>query len=104
MYNTKSQVPCGAYIELPERGNQDSIDIEFEDISLNIYHLNGIKSETGGCTADGYCLVPVPDDLKEFKLKVSGPSGAVFEPSEQHINLNYDPQACDGNFIFYQLC
>jgi hypothetical protein len=42
-----------------------------------VYTPNGIKKETGGCSADAHCFVPVYE-LKEFNLKLRGPSGAKF--------------------------
>lgn len=88
---------CSAQIDGADL--KDIVSVLGVSLSLDVYDMSGIKIETGGCTPDGYCLVQT-QGLKEFKLKVSGPSGAVFSPSEHHANLNTSPNSCDGHFKF----
>jgi len=79
---------CDADIVLPE--GDIANDINFEDITLEALTSNGVLR--GTCADDAHCFVPI-DDVKgqTIKLRIAGPSGAVFAPAEYNVDLTTSP-------------
>ena len=61
---------------------------------LEVYAAHsGALQESSPCTPDGNCFVVVYN-LDQFILRLSGPQGAVFAPSEYNIDIK-DGGSCD---------
>jgi len=82
------QVACNAHIEM------DDDTATFDKMSLDVVAIHtGATQESSPCTPDGNCFVVIYN-LDQFALKMRGPAGAVFEPSQYAINLKTG-QTCE---------
>jgi len=76
-----AQTTCNAHLEIT---NDDDQQISFNKMTLEVYSPTGSRLESSQCTPDGNCFVVVYN-TDQFTLKMKGPQGSVFEPSEYKV-------------------
>ena len=79
---------CNAHLDL----TSDEEQVSFDKMALEVFSTTGSLLESSQCTPDGNCFAVVYN-LDQFVLKMRGPQGAVFEPSEYPIKKG---QSCDN--------
>lgn len=84
-----NQIDCNANIDISSEESQ----VSFDKMSLEVYSSSGARQEQSQCTPDGNCFIVVYN-LEVFSLRMKGPLGSVFDPTEYVIDTRKN-QKCE---------
>jgi len=86
-YCTAEFAGCGGFVKLsPELAGALSAPIDFTQISVNLFTLEGIRKDSVSCAPHGYYFIPIYD-RGSYYLSVDGPQGWNFDTKRHRVDI-----------------
>ena len=94
---------CGGFLKFSEEYPELKKELDYSKIQVQSFTKDMILKETSTLAASGYYFIPVSEIKSSLIIKISGPYGMTFEPSQYVFDLKEDETIkdyCKKDFDF----
>jgi len=102
----ETEIPgCGGFVEaspaLAKLRKSSDPKLDYSSIKVELTTLEGLRKYQTECAPSGYYFIPASQP-GTYVLKVSGPDGWAFEPSEATVEVDANGQCSGGEDVDFQ--
>ena len=94
---------CGGFLKFSDEYPELKKELDYSKIQVQSFTKDMILKETSTLAASGYYFIPVSEIKSSLIIKISGPYGMTFEPSQYVFDLKEDETIkdyCKKDFDF----